>query len=127
VSVTLRVHALLCVSTAPSEPLLCKFADGGQKKRQSQNKYVQNGRGWARDGDSRLVSTAVCITCHKHTHTAEMLHNAAHVGVCVFTQATPIQSYTWATQVILRVCVCVSLYCITCTMAPSSIWTHTLN
>uniref|UniRef100_A0A4W6FV42 RNA binding motif single stranded interacting protein 1 n=1 Tax=Lates calcarifer TaxID=8187 RepID=A0A4W6FV42_LATCA len=43
---------------APSEPLLCKFADGGQKKRQSQNKFAQNGRGWARDGDSRLVSGA---------------------------------------------------------------------
>ncbi|XP_013872132.1 RNA-binding motif, single-stranded-interacting protein 1 [Austrofundulus limnaeus] len=40
---------------APSEPLLCKFADGGQKKRQSQNKFGQNGRGWARDGDSRLA------------------------------------------------------------------------
>ncbi|XP_028993056.1 RNA-binding motif, single-stranded-interacting protein 1 [Betta splendens] len=38
---------------APSEPLLCKFADGGQKKRQSQNKFAQNGRGWARDVDSR--------------------------------------------------------------------------
>ncbi|XP_048834290.1 RNA-binding motif, single-stranded-interacting protein 1-like isoform X4 [Brienomyrus brachyistius] len=34
---------------APSEPLLCKFADGGQKKRQSQSKYVQNGRPWLRD------------------------------------------------------------------------------
>ncbi|XP_078062823.1 RNA-binding motif, single-stranded-interacting protein 2-like [Mustelus asterias] len=36
---------------APSEPLLCKFADGGQKKRQNQNKYLQNGRAWARDGE----------------------------------------------------------------------------
>uniref|UniRef100_A0A8C6PW18 RNA binding motif, single stranded interacting protein 1b n=2 Tax=Nothobranchius furzeri TaxID=105023 RepID=A0A8C6PW18_NOTFU len=41
---------------APPEPLLCKFADGGQKKRQSQNKFGQNGRAWARDSDSRLVS-----------------------------------------------------------------------
>uniref|UniRef100_A0A665URR3 RNA binding motif single stranded interacting protein 1 n=1 Tax=Echeneis naucrates TaxID=173247 RepID=A0A665URR3_ECHNA len=40
---------------APSEPLLCKFADGGQKKRQSQNKFAQNGRGWPRDNDSRLA------------------------------------------------------------------------
>uniref|UniRef100_A0A3P8TML2 RNA binding motif single stranded interacting protein 1 n=1 Tax=Amphiprion percula TaxID=161767 RepID=A0A3P8TML2_AMPPE len=40
---------------APSEPLLCKFADGGQKKRQSQNKFGQNCRPWARDGDSRLA------------------------------------------------------------------------
>uniref|UniRef100_A0A673BNX3 RNA-binding motif, single-stranded-interacting protein 2-like n=1 Tax=Sphaeramia orbicularis TaxID=375764 RepID=A0A673BNX3_9TELE len=36
----------------PSEPLLCKFADGGQKKRQSQGKYLQNGRPWPRDGES---------------------------------------------------------------------------
>uniref|UniRef100_A0A3Q3LN44 RNA binding motif, single stranded interacting protein 2b n=1 Tax=Mastacembelus armatus TaxID=205130 RepID=A0A3Q3LN44_9TELE len=35
----------------PSEPLLCKFADGGQKKRQSQGKYLQNGRPWTRDGE----------------------------------------------------------------------------
>ncbi|XP_040057558.2 RNA-binding motif, single-stranded-interacting protein 1 [Gasterosteus aculeatus] len=40
---------------APSEPLLCKFADGGQKKRQSQNKFSLNGRGWGRDGDNRLA------------------------------------------------------------------------
>uniref|UniRef100_A0A8C2JHJ2 RNA binding motif, single stranded interacting protein 1b n=1 Tax=Cyprinus carpio TaxID=7962 RepID=A0A8C2JHJ2_CYPCA len=40
---------------APSEPLLCKFADGGQKKRLSQNKYAQNGRAWARDGETRLA------------------------------------------------------------------------
>uniref|UniRef100_A0A3P9BIF8 RNA binding motif single stranded interacting protein 1 n=1 Tax=Maylandia zebra TaxID=106582 RepID=A0A3P9BIF8_9CICH len=40
---------------APTEPLLCKFADGGQKKRQSQNKFGQNGRYWGRDGDSRLA------------------------------------------------------------------------
>ncbi|KAI4889666.1 hypothetical protein NFI96_011024 [Prochilodus magdalenae] len=40
---------------APSEPLLCKFADGGQKKRQSQNKYMPNGRAWARDGEARLA------------------------------------------------------------------------
>ncbi|KAF1382499.1 hypothetical protein PFLUV_G00144420 [Perca fluviatilis] len=40
---------------APSEPLLCKFADGGQKKRQSLNKFALNGRGWGRDIDSRLA------------------------------------------------------------------------
>ncbi|XP_024919376.1 RNA-binding motif, single-stranded-interacting protein 1 isoform X2 [Cynoglossus semilaevis] len=44
---------------APSEPLLCKFADGGQKKRQSQSKFAQNGRGWARDGDSRLAGMTI--------------------------------------------------------------------
>ncbi|XP_039613415.1 RNA-binding motif, single-stranded-interacting protein 1 isoform X2 [Polypterus senegalus] len=40
---------------APTEPLLCKFADGGQKKRQNQNKYVQNGRAWPREGEVRLA------------------------------------------------------------------------
>ncbi|XP_057685423.1 RNA-binding motif, single-stranded-interacting protein 2-like isoform X2 [Corythoichthys intestinalis] len=38
--------------TVPPEPLLCKFADGGQKKRQSQGKYLQNGRSWTRDGET---------------------------------------------------------------------------
>uniref|UniRef100_UPI004038DD52 RNA-binding motif, single-stranded-interacting protein 2 isoform X2 n=1 Tax=Callospermophilus lateralis TaxID=76772 RepID=UPI004038DD52 len=36
---------------APSDPLLCKFADGGPKKRQNQGKFVQNGRAWPRSGD----------------------------------------------------------------------------
>ncbi|KAL4608948.1 RNA-binding motif, single-stranded-interacting protein 1-like isoform X1 [Arapaima gigas] len=40
---------------APSEPLLCKFADGGQKKRQNQSKYMQNGRVWSRESDARLA------------------------------------------------------------------------
>ncbi|XP_066544699.1 RNA-binding motif, single-stranded-interacting protein 1 isoform X3 [Amia ocellicauda] len=42
---------------APSEPLLCKFADGGQKKRQNQNKYVQNGRAWSREGETGMTLT----------------------------------------------------------------------
>uniref|UniRef100_A0A8C8DUV2 RNA binding motif, single stranded interacting protein 2a n=1 Tax=Oryzias sinensis TaxID=183150 RepID=A0A8C8DUV2_9TELE len=43
---------------APTEPLLCKFADGGQKKRQSQGKYLQNGRPWVRDGDTGGMTLA---------------------------------------------------------------------
>lgn len=35
---------------APSDPLLCKFADGGPKKR-SQGKFMPNGRVWPRSGD----------------------------------------------------------------------------
>uniref|UniRef100_A0A3Q0SXN4 RNA binding motif single stranded interacting protein 2 n=1 Tax=Amphilophus citrinellus TaxID=61819 RepID=A0A3Q0SXN4_AMPCI len=42
----------------PTEPLLCKFADGGQKKRQNQSKYLQNGRPWARDGDTGGMTLA---------------------------------------------------------------------
>lgn len=47
----------LCLihSVAPAEPLLCKFADGGQKKRQTQVKYPQNGRPWTREGEVRSV------------------------------------------------------------------------
>uniref|UniRef100_A0A673JV62 RNA-binding motif, single-stranded-interacting protein 2-like n=1 Tax=Sinocyclocheilus rhinocerous TaxID=307959 RepID=A0A673JV62_9TELE len=36
----------------PTEPLLCKFADGGQKKRQNQGKYHQNGRQWPREDET---------------------------------------------------------------------------
>lgn len=48
------VHSLVwsVAFTVPTEPLLCKFADGGQKKRQNQGKYLQNGRPWARDGET---------------------------------------------------------------------------
>ncbi|XP_015214477.1 RNA-binding motif, single-stranded-interacting protein 1 isoform X3 [Lepisosteus oculatus] len=42
---------------APSEPLLCKFADGGQKKRPNQNKYVPNGRAWSREGEAGMTLT----------------------------------------------------------------------
>ncbi|ERE74902.1 RNA-binding motif, single-stranded-interacting protein 3 isoform 5 [Cricetulus griseus] len=42
---------------APSEPLLCKFADGGQKKRQNQSKYTQNGRPWPREGEAGMALT----------------------------------------------------------------------
>lgn len=44
---------------APVEPLLCKFADGGQKKRQTQAKYPQNGRPWTREGEVRLKSVII--------------------------------------------------------------------
>ncbi|KAK2505262.1 hypothetical protein MC885_001928 [Smutsia gigantea] len=43
------------VYSAPTEPLLCKFADGGQKKRQNPNKYIPNGRPWHREGEVRLA------------------------------------------------------------------------
>ncbi|KAK1805795.1 hypothetical protein P4O66_012787, partial [Electrophorus voltai] len=46
-----------------SEPLLCKFADGGQKKRLSQTKYVPNGRTWTRDAEVRLVSPSSVFQC----------------------------------------------------------------
>uniref|UniRef100_A0A3Q1B9T6 RRM domain-containing protein n=1 Tax=Amphiprion ocellaris TaxID=80972 RepID=A0A3Q1B9T6_AMPOC len=64
---------------APSEPLLCKFADGGQKKRQSQNKFGQNGRPWARDGDSRLH-----IALLRSTYFISTTNNPTdHTSICV--------------------------------------------
>ncbi|TKC49259.1 hypothetical protein EI555_004870 [Monodon monoceros] len=42
---------------APTEPLLCKFADGGQKKRQNPNKYIPNGRPWHREGEAGMTLT----------------------------------------------------------------------
>uniref|UniRef100_A0A8C8H0Y6 RRM domain-containing protein n=1 Tax=Oncorhynchus tshawytscha TaxID=74940 RepID=A0A8C8H0Y6_ONCTS len=38
---------------APSEPLLCKFADG-QRKRHSHSPYIPSGRTWPREGELRL-------------------------------------------------------------------------
>ncbi|KAG7261398.1 hypothetical protein CRUP_036571 [Coryphaenoides rupestris] len=40
----------------PAEPLLCKFADGGHKRRQNQGKYLASTRPWTRDGDSGGVT-----------------------------------------------------------------------
>lgn len=45
-------NALVVFLAVPTEPLLCKFADGGQRKRQSQGKYLLNGRPWTRDGET---------------------------------------------------------------------------
>uniref|UniRef100_A0A8D2ZVI1 RNA binding motif single stranded interacting protein 3 n=1 Tax=Scophthalmus maximus TaxID=52904 RepID=A0A8D2ZVI1_SCOMX len=47
--------------TAPAEPLLCKFADGGQKKRQTQAKYPQNGRPWTQEGEVKPT----CLFTHQ--------------------------------------------------------------
>lgn len=48
----MKCYNRLISHKVPQEPLLCKFADGGQKKRQSQGKYLQNGRVWTREGDT---------------------------------------------------------------------------
>uniref|UniRef100_A0A8B9LBB7 RNA binding motif, single stranded interacting protein 2a n=1 Tax=Astyanax mexicanus TaxID=7994 RepID=A0A8B9LBB7_ASTMX len=46
----------------PAEPLLCKFADGGQKKRQNHGKFLHNGRPWARDTDTVTLSFSLSHT-----------------------------------------------------------------
>ncbi|KAH0514733.1 RNA-binding motif, single-stranded-interacting protein 1 [Microtus ochrogaster] len=60
-----RSHQLP-VSTAPTEPLLCKFADGGQKKRQNPNKYIPNGRPWHREGEAGMTLTYDPTTAALH-------------------------------------------------------------
>uniref|UniRef100_A0A8C7WJC0 RNA binding motif single stranded interacting protein 1 n=1 Tax=Oncorhynchus mykiss TaxID=8022 RepID=A0A8C7WJC0_ONCMY len=56
-SLCLSLSPFLSFSPVPPEPLLCKFADGGQKKRQSQYTFLQNSRAWARDGDAGMTLT----------------------------------------------------------------------
>lgn len=53
---------MICLPLVPTEPLLCKFADGGQKKRQNQGKYHLNGRQWPRDGDTVRKLLFIFIT-----------------------------------------------------------------
>lgn len=48
-------------SPAPSEPLLCKFADG-QRKRHSHSPYIPSGRTWPREGELRLVSASLSVS-----------------------------------------------------------------
>ncbi|CAO2597328.1 RNA-binding motif, single-stranded-interacting protein 1, partial [Lemmus lemmus] len=52
--------------SAPTEPLLCKFADGGQKKRQNPNKYIPNGRPWHREGEAGMTLTYDPTTAALH-------------------------------------------------------------
>uniref|UniRef100_A0A672L8U3 RNA binding motif single stranded interacting protein 3 n=1 Tax=Sinocyclocheilus grahami TaxID=75366 RepID=A0A672L8U3_SINGR len=62
----------------PSEPLLCKFADGGQKKRQTQSKYLQNSRAW-REGEVRShTHTHTLSLSLSHTHTLSLSHTHTH-------------------------------------------------
>ena len=63
-------------SPVPTEPLLCKFADGGQKKRQSQGRYQQNGRPWTREGET--VSLGFSHQVHKHKRTHTLTHTHTH-------------------------------------------------
>lgn len=44
------LHNINGGSDQPTEPLLCKFADGGPKKNKQHQKFMSNGRSW-RDGE----------------------------------------------------------------------------
>ncbi|XP_042632093.1 RNA-binding motif, single-stranded-interacting protein 3-like isoform X1 [Cyprinus carpio] len=80
----------------PSEPLLCKFADGGQKKRQTQSKYPQNGRAW-REGEMGMTLTydpAVMqnrFYSSPYTITANRMISQA--SITPFITASPVSAY----------------------------------
>ncbi|KAJ8359010.1 hypothetical protein SKAU_G00155350 [Synaphobranchus kaupii] len=70
----------------PTEPLLCKFADGGQKKRQNQGKYLQNGRPWTRDGETggmTLTYDPTALQNGTHTPGAQVALGLEHAQEAV--------------------------------------------
>ncbi|XP_067287181.1 RNA-binding motif, single-stranded-interacting protein 2 isoform X2 [Pseudorasbora parva] len=62
----------------PTEPLLCKFADGGQKKRQNQSKYLQNGRPWHRDGDTGGMTLTYDPTALQNGYRHSMFYSSPY-------------------------------------------------
>ncbi|XP_063054763.1 RNA-binding motif, single-stranded-interacting protein 3 isoform X3 [Engraulis encrasicolus] len=82
---------------APTEPLLCKFADGGQKKRQNQTKYPQNGRPWPRDGESGMALTydpAVMQNgFYSSPYSISTNRMIAQTSITPFIAASPVSTY----------------------------------
>uniref|UniRef100_A0A8C6UUG5 RNA binding motif, single stranded interacting protein n=1 Tax=Neogobius melanostomus TaxID=47308 RepID=A0A8C6UUG5_9GOBI len=83
--------------TAPAEPLLCKFADGGQKKRQTQVKYPQNGRPWTRDGESGMALTydpsAIQNGFYSAPYSISTNRMIAQTSISPFIAASPVSTY----------------------------------
>uniref|UniRef100_A0A3Q4H2D7 RNA binding motif, single stranded interacting protein n=1 Tax=Neolamprologus brichardi TaxID=32507 RepID=A0A3Q4H2D7_NEOBR len=83
--------------TAPSEPLLCKFADGGQKKRQTQVKYPQNGRSWTREGESGMAltydPTAMQNGFYSSPYSISTNRMIAQTSITPFIAASPVPTY----------------------------------
>ncbi|CAL8289453.1 unnamed protein product [Merluccius merluccius] len=83
--------------TAPAEPLLCKFADGGQKKRQTQIKYPQNGRSWARDGETGMAltydPTAMQNGFYSSPYSISTNRMIAQTSITPFIAASPVSTY----------------------------------
>uniref|UniRef100_A0A3B5MBP9 Uncharacterized protein n=1 Tax=Xiphophorus couchianus TaxID=32473 RepID=A0A3B5MBP9_9TELE len=84
--------------TAPAEPLLCKFADGGQKKRQSQVKYPQNGRPWTREGEVSWNDENDCLSCMLHRfysspYSLSTNRMIAQTSITPFIAASPVSTY----------------------------------
>uniref|UniRef100_A0A3P8SML6 RNA binding motif single stranded interacting protein 3 n=1 Tax=Amphiprion percula TaxID=161767 RepID=A0A3P8SML6_AMPPE len=78
---------------APTEPLLCKFADGGQKKRQSQSKYPQNGRPWHREGEVRCYSAADGCRFYSSPYSIATNRMIAQTSITPFIAASPVSTY----------------------------------
>uniref|UniRef100_A0A4W6EGC6 RNA binding motif, single stranded interacting protein n=1 Tax=Lates calcarifer TaxID=8187 RepID=A0A4W6EGC6_LATCA len=83
--------------TAPAEPLLCKFADGGQKKRQTQVKYPQNGRPWPREGESGMAltydPTAMQNGFYSSPYSISTNRMIAQTSITPFIAASPVSTY----------------------------------
>ncbi|KAF6725481.1 RNA-binding motif, single-stranded-interacting protein 3 [Oryzias melastigma] len=83
--------------TAPAEPLLCKFADGGQKKRQTQVKYPQNGRPWTREGESGMAltydPTVVQNGFYSSPYSISTNRMIAQTSITPFIAASPVSTY----------------------------------
>lgn len=93
----------------PTEPLLCKFADGGQKKRQNQGKYLQNGRPWARDGDTviRTILThaflkLTCCVGNENKNSLKFKRFLCVLANCFSTDCTGV----WMTSLVLNPVYC---------------------
>uniref|UniRef100_A0A3Q3EMZ7 RNA binding motif, single stranded interacting protein n=1 Tax=Labrus bergylta TaxID=56723 RepID=A0A3Q3EMZ7_9LABR len=91
--------------TAPAEPLLCKFADGGQKKRQTQVKYPQNGRPWTREGEVSGMAlsydpSAMQNGFYSSPYSISTNRMIAQTSITPFIAASPVSTY----QVETRVC-----------------------
>uniref|UniRef100_A0A8C4E0E5 RNA binding motif single stranded interacting protein 3 n=1 Tax=Dicentrarchus labrax TaxID=13489 RepID=A0A8C4E0E5_DICLA len=81
----------------PTEPLLCKFADGGQKKRQSQSKYPQNGRPWHREGETGMALTydpaAMQNGFYSSPYSIATNRMIAQTSITPFIAASPVSTY----------------------------------
>ncbi|NXY05254.1 RBMS3 protein, partial [Pteruthius melanotis] len=83
---------------APTEPLLCKFADGGQKKRQNQSKYTQNGRPWPREGEVSATFKKISLlffVCRFYSSPYSIPTNRMipQTSITPFIAASPVSTY----------------------------------
>ncbi|KFO57819.1 RNA-binding motif, single-stranded-interacting protein 3 [Corvus brachyrhynchos] len=83
---------------APTEPLLCKFADGGQKKRQNQSKYTQNGRPWPREGEAGMALTydptaAIQNGFYSSPYSIPTNRMIPQTSITPFIAASPVSTY----------------------------------